>query len=57
MKYKFIKEEFEVKVKESLSIADVCRKTGVKPCGGNYKTINRKIAEWNINTDHFTGQG
>lgn len=51
------KENFEDVIKECFSIADVCRSVGIVPNGGNYKTIKSKIKLWNINTDHFTGQG
>jgi len=56
MKYKFTKEELENTIKESLSIADVCRKLNIKPVGGNYRTLNFKIKEFNIDTSHFTGK-
>jgi hypothetical protein len=55
MKYKYIKEELEKVIKENLSIAGVCRELNIKPCGGNYKTLNHKIKEWDIDVTHFTG--
>lgn len=55
MKYKHTKEYLEDVVKKSLSVAEVCRKLNVKPCGGNYKTIKDKIKKWNIDNSHFTG--
>lgn len=51
------KEEYEEVIKNSNSIAEVCRKLGLKPIGGNYRTINNAIKEYNININHFTGQG
>ena len=51
------KEEYEVAVKNSFSIAGVCRYLGIKPIGGNYKTVNNAILEYGIDTSHFTGQG
>jgi hypothetical protein len=57
MKYKFTKEDLEEIVISSKSIADVCRKMNIKPIGGNYKTINSKLKEWEINISHFTGKG
>ena len=54
---KYIKEEFEKIVKNSLSIADVCRSLNIVPIGGNYKTVKSKLLLWNIDISHFTGQG
>lgn len=39
VKNKRTKEEYENAVKDSLSIAEVCRKLNIKPIGGNYKTV------------------
>ena len=44
-------------VAESKSIAEVCRRLGISPRGGNYRTIHRRIAQLRLNTSHFTGQG
>lgn len=57
MRYRTTKEELEKAVKESLSIAGVCRFLNIRPVGGNYKTLNEKIKTWEIDTSHFTGQG
>lgn len=57
MKNKRTKEEYENAVKTSLSIAEVCRKLGIKPVGGNYKSIHNAIKIYNLDTSHFTGQG
>ena len=57
MKHRYIKEQLEETVKKSLSIAQVCRELGIVPIGGNYKTVKGKIAQWEIDTSHFTGQG
>lgn len=51
------KEEYENAVKNSFSVADVCRNLGIKPIGGNYKTVSNAIKEYGIDTSHFTGQG
>lgn len=56
MKNKRTKEEYEKAVKESLSIAEVCRKLNIKPIGGNYKTVSKAIKEYNIDISHFTGR-
>jgi hypothetical protein len=57
MRYKFTEEQIKNAVQQSLSIANVCRVLGIRPCGGNYKTLHHKIKTWNIDTSHFTGQG
>ena len=51
------REEIENAVKNSRSIAEVCRKLGIKPNGGNYKTIHNELKYYEIDTSHFTGQG
>jgi Zn finger protein HypA/HybF involved in hydrogenase expression len=50
-------EEIRKAVKESYSIAQTLCKIGLKPRGGNYRIIKKKIKEFNIDTSHFTGQG
>ena len=44
-------------VKQSKSIADVCRAIGIKPIGGNYKTIHNYIKLYELDDSHFTGAG
>ena len=53
---KIEKEKLENAISNSLSIAETCRQLNIRPSGGNYKTINRKIKLWNIDISHFTGQ-
>ena len=50
------KEECEEIVKNSKSIADVCRAFGIKPKGGNYKCVKHLLNEYNIDYSHFTGR-
>ncbi len=38
-------------------MAAVLRQLGLRPVGGNYKTIHHIISENDIDTSHFTGQG
>ncbi|MDA3780318.1 MAG: HNH endonuclease signature motif containing protein [Bacteroidales bacterium] len=57
MKHKYSKNELENAVKESKSIASVCRCLNIRPVGGNYKTIKEKIKKYDIDNSHFTGQG
>lgn len=56
MKVKYTKELMESAIKDSYSIAEVCRKIGLKPHGSNYKTIKSKIDLYNLDISHFTGQ-
>jgi hypothetical protein len=56
-KCKFSKEELEEIVKNVLSIAEICRRLGIRPVGGNYKTIKKYINLYDIDISHFTGQG
>jgi len=55
--YKYEKKQLEITVKDSLSIADVCRKLNIRPIGGNYKTLKIYFRKYNIDISHFTGQG
>lgn len=50
------KEECEEIVKNSKSIADVCRAFGIKAKGGNYRCVKHLLNEYNIDYSHFTGQ-
>lgn len=54
-KYKYTDVQFIDAVQGSFSIASVCRKLGIKPCGGNYRTIHTKIESLSLDTSHFTG--
>ena len=56
-KRKYEIEDVRKAVAENLSIAGVLRQLGLKPIGGNYRTINRIIADQAIDTSNFTGQG
>lgn len=50
-------EDVRIAIRDNYSIAGVLRQLGLKPLGGNYRTINRLIVENEIDTSHFTGQG
>ena len=43
-------------VKTSTSIAEVLRKLGLRPVGGNYTTIKRHVSSMGLDTGHFLGQ-
>ena len=57
MAHKRTKDEYELAVKNSQSIAEVCRYLGIKPNGGNYRIIHKAINKYALDTQHFTGQG
>ena len=57
MKNSFTLEELTLAIRSSFSIAEVCRKLGISPCGGSYKVIHKLIDENNFDTSHFLGQG
>lgn len=52
----YTKELMEEACTNAYSIAQVCRNIGLKPLGSNYKTVRKKIAEFEIDITHFTGQ-
>lgn len=57
MRHSFTLEELTLAIRSSFSIAEVCRRLNIKPCGGNYRTIHKLIDENSIDTNHFLGQG
>ena len=44
-------------IKESRSISQLLKKLGLRPAGGNYKTIKFKIKKFEIDVSHFKGRG
>ncbi len=57
MKNLYDKEDVILAVAKNKSIAGVLRQLGLRPIGGNYKTVHRLIREYGLDTSHFTGQG
>ena len=55
MKNKRSKEEYVEAIKNSKSIAGVCRYLGIIPKGGNYKIVHKNIDLYKLDTSHFTG--
>ena len=47
MRRKYTDEEVAKAVKDSVSIAGVLRQLGLRPIGGNYRTLNRLIQDLN----------
>jgi len=56
-KRKYSIEDLKVAVSENKSIAGVLRQLGLRPIGGNYRTMNFLFKEYSFDTSHFTGQG
>ena len=48
-------DEFRRAVAESLSVRQVLDRIGLVPAGGNYKTVQTRIARLGLDTAHFTG--
>ncbi|MGH3333670.1 MAG: HNH endonuclease [Nocardioidaceae bacterium] len=57
MGWKYTKELLEDAVENSLSIAGVLRYLGIVESGGMHAHISRTIKRFDIDTQHFTGQG
>ena len=53
---KHTKELLEPIVSSSISFAEVLRKLGIKPTGGNYVNLQRNIDKFGISTDHMLNQ-
>jgi 5-methylcytosine-specific restriction endonuclease McrA len=56
-KAKYSKEDVVCAVADNKSMAGVLWQLGLRPVGGNYRTIRRIIDSNGIDTSHFTGQG
>lgn len=55
-KVKYSKELLEESVKDCYSIAELCRRIGLKPVGSNYETVKKKLSEFEVDYSHFKGQ-
>lgn len=51
---RYTNEDIINAVKNSFSYAEVCRKIGISPRGGNSNTVKRKIQELGLDISHFT---
>ena len=54
---KFTEDRIREAVKNSKSIAEMCRQLGMIPAGGNYASMKRRISRYDIDVSHFTGEG
>ena len=57
MRKHYSTEDVKKAVAENKSVAGVLRQLGLRPIGGNYKTIHSLIQSLSLDTSHFTGQG
>ena len=53
----YTENDFIEAVKESKSIAGVLKKLDLRIAGGNYNTVKSYVIKYNLNTDHWKGQG
>lgn len=53
----YTKELLEPLVKDSFSVAQVCKKLGIRPDGSSSSMIKRKLINYNIDFSHFRGAG
>ena len=53
---KFTTKELQDLIKTCKTKADFCRALGLKPTGGNYRTIDLLIKEHNLDSSHFVVQ-
>lgn len=44
-------------IQTSFSFAQTLRKLGLRPAGGNYATLKRRISDLQVNISHFRGKG
>ena len=54
MKNQYSLEDVIKAVENNKSIAGVLRDLGLRPIGGNYKTVHKLIKDNNLDTSHFT---
>jgi predicted nucleic acid-binding Zn ribbon protein len=52
-KPRFTEEQVRDAIAQSESYTDALRRLGMRPAGGNHKTLRRYVEMWEIPTDHF----
>lgn len=57
MNAKYTKEILDTLVKESISVAEVLRKLGLRAAGGTHSHVSRRIKHFKLDTSHFLGKG
>ena len=56
-KYKYSEEQITEAVKESVSVAEVMRRLGMRLAGGSHAHIAKRIKKLGLDTKHFLGKG
>jgi hypothetical protein len=54
---KYTEAELKIAIATSCSYRQVLLKIGLKPAGGNYDSLKKRIATLNFDVSHFTHQG
>lgn len=57
VRHRITNEQWIDAITSNKSYASILRDLGLKPVGGNYRTLKLKIKELNIDTSHLTGKG
>lgn len=55
-KSRYTNDQLQAAVAESSTIAEVLRRLGLVPCGGNYENILRRARRIDVNVDHLITQ-
>lgn len=54
---RYTDEQLQIAVKRSYTMRAVLQELGLKPLGGNYETVDKRIRELGLDTSHFLGSG
>ena len=50
---RYTREEARAAIAASVSFTEALRRLGMRPAGGNHRTLKRYAQEWEISTEHF----
>ena len=53
---KYTLDELKEAIKTSVSKRQTLKKLNIAPCGGNYKTFDKAVEYYKLDTSHFTGK-
>ena len=54
---RYTDEQLRQAVENSHTMRAVLQELGLKPVGGNYETVEKRIRELGLNTEHWLGSG
>jgi predicted RNA-binding Zn-ribbon protein involved in translation (DUF1610 family) len=54
---RYTDEQLKAAVESSYTMRAVLQELGLKPLGGNYETVEKRIRELGLDTSHFLGSG